>query len=152
MTPRLEFVFSAEVELGAPQEVGHIQSGVDRRVIPITGGRFQGPALEGRVLAGGADWQVVLPDGTAELDARYTLETKTGSLICVYNRGLRTGPPEVLARLRAGVAVDASSYYFRATPRFETADPKLRWLERSIFVASGERLASRVKLDFWRVG
>ena len=152
MTPELEFAFEAHVRLGAPLELGAIHSGVERRIIPITGGTFEGPAIKGRVLAGGADWQIVRPDGTAELDARYTLQTDTGALISVVNQGLRTGSPEALAKLRAGQSVPSSSYYFRAVPKFETCDARLQWLCRSIFIASGERLAAAVILRFWRVG
>jgi hypothetical protein len=151
VTPQLEFVFEARVDLGAPLEVGPIHSGVERRVIPIVGGTFEGPAAQGRVLPGGADWQIVRADGTAELDARYTLQTASGALISVFNQGLRTAPPDIQARLRAGESVPPSSYYFRSAPRFETSDPRLQWLCRSIFLASGERLAAQVILRFWRV-
>lgn len=148
--PGLEFAFEARVDLGPVQEIGRIPGG-ERRVIPITGGTFEGPGLKGRVLNLGADWQVVRADGLAELDARYTLQTESGALISVWNQGMRHGPPEVLARLRAGEPVDVASYYFRATPRFETSAPELQWLARSIFICTGERRANQVVLQFWRV-
>ena len=151
MTPQLEFVFEARIDLAPALEVGKIDSGAERRVIPILGGTFEGPAIKGMVLSGGADWQIVRADGTAELDVRYTFQTDSGALICVFNRGLRTGTREVLAKLRAGESVASSDYYFRSAPRFETGDAKLQWLCRSIFVASGERLASQVILRVWRV-
>jgi hypothetical protein len=44
----------------------------ERRVIPITGGSFEGPNIKGAVLPGVADWQLVRPDGDLELYARYT--------------------------------------------------------------------------------
>lgn len=103
------------------------------------------------MLSGGADWQIVYPDGSIHLDARYTLETDSGALIYVVNQGMRNGPPDVMARLRAGEAVDPSSYYFRAVPRFEVSAPELQWLTRSIFVCAAERRASAVLLRFWRV-
>src|SRR5512142_3170627 len=93
--PGLEFVFEAVVEIGAPVGLGQTPQG-HRRIIPILGGRFEGPALRGQVLPGGADWQILHPDGGADLDARYTLETERGGLIYVVNRGVRHGPPEVL--------------------------------------------------------
>ena len=67
--PGLAFAFEIKVELGPVQEVGQAVHG-ERRIIPITGGTFEGPGIRGRVLNGGADWQIVHADGLAELDAR----------------------------------------------------------------------------------
>src|SRR6185312_16552860 len=85
--PRLEFAMEAHVTVGAALEVGRAPAG-ERRIVPITGGAFEGPGLRGRVLPGGADWQMIRPDHTAELDARYTLETESGGLIYVRNRAI----------------------------------------------------------------
>ena len=71
-----------------------------RRIIGITGGSFAGARLSGRVLPGGADWQLIRADGVAFLDARYTLETADGALIYVNNKG------GGLANRAADVAVD----------------------------------------------
>ena len=148
--PALEFVFRLDVTVAAPLELGPTHLG-RRRVIPITGGTITGPRLKGRVLPGGADWQVIRADGTAELDARYTLEADDGALISVVNRGLRHGPPEIVAKLIAGAAVDPSTYYFRCTPAFETAAPAHQWLTRSIFVATGVRHPDRVEIAVYAV-
>ena len=83
MAPELKFAFEACVDLGTPLEIGFLPSGSERRVIPILGGTFEGPSIRGRVLPGGADWQLVHANGSAELDARYTLQTDTGALISV---------------------------------------------------------------------
>jgi hypothetical protein len=101
IAPRLEYLCRATVALAAPLAVGPTPLG-ERRVTPIIGGRIAGPQLAGEVLPGGADWQTVRPDGAALLDARYTLRTTDGALIDVRNRGLRTGPPAILARLARG--------------------------------------------------
>jgi hypothetical protein len=151
VAPELKFLFEARVDLGTPVEIGILPSGSERRVIPILGGTFEGPSLRGHVLPGGADWQIVHANGAAELNARYTLQTDTGALILVFNRGVRRGPPEVLARLRAGEPVPAASYYFRSVPQFETSDAGLQWLCGSIFLCSGERLPAQVILRFWEV-
>jgi hypothetical protein len=148
--PGLEFVFAAFVSIGTPLEAGEIASG-RRRIIPITGGYVTGLRLSGSVLPGGADWQVVLPDGTAQLVARYTLQAADGTLISVVNRGVRRGPPDVLARLAAGEAVDPSQYYFRATPSFEVAPGPHEWLARSVFVAVGERTPAQVVIRVFEV-
>src|SRR6185312_15988361 len=131
--PQLQFVMEAQVTVGPVQEIGRAPAG-ERRIVPITGGAFEGPGLRGRVVPGGADWQIVRPDGAAELDARYTFETESGGLIYVRNRAIRHGSPEALRKLREGIPVDKSEYYFRSTPIFETAIPELQWMTRSIFV------------------
>jgi len=97
---KLQALFKADIELAPAQELGAGPLG-RRRIIAITGGRFFGELLSGRVRPGGADWQVIRADGVAELDARYTLETADGALVYVRNRGYRHGPAEVLKRLAA---------------------------------------------------
>jgi hypothetical protein len=139
-----------EIALAQPLELGDAPLG-RRRIINITGGRFSGERLSGRVLPGGADWQVIRADGVADLDARYTLETEDGALIYVRNHGLRHGPPEVLRRLAAGEPVDPSIYYMRTTPLFETGDARYAWLNRIVCVASGTRRPSAVELEVFEV-
>jgi hypothetical protein len=147
---KLEALFRAEIALEPPQELGDAPLG-RRRIIPISGGRFRGERLSGRVLPGGADWQIVRADGVSQLEARYTLETNDGALIYVHNVGLRHGPPEVLSRLAAGEAVDPSQYYMRTTPAFETGDARYRWLNRLVCVATGARRKDAVELDVYEV-
>jgi len=146
----LQHLFKAEISLAAPQELGATPQG-RRRIIGITGGRFAGERLSGRVVPGGADWQVVRADGVADLDARYTLETSDGALIYVRNRGYRHGPAEVLKKLSAGEEVDPSLYYMRTTPLFETGDARYAWLNRIVCIATGARRAAAVELDVFEV-
>jgi len=147
---RLEPLLRAEITLAPPQELGDAPHG-RRRVIAITGGSFRGEKLAGRVLAGGADWQVIRADGVAELDARYTLETGDGALIYVRNFGYRHGPPDVIRRLMAGEAVDPARYYMRTTPTFETGATRYLWLNRIVCVATGARRKDSVELDVYEV-
>jgi hypothetical protein len=143
-------LFRAEITLAAPQELGEAPHG-RRRIIPITGGRITGERVNGRVLAGGADWQIVRADGVAELDARYTIETADGALIYVANRGVRHGPAEVLRKLAAGEPVDPALYYMRTTPWFETGDRRYAWLNRVVCVATGARRAAAVELEVYEI-
>lgn len=138
------------VELGAPLELGPGPRG-RRRIIPIVGGTVTGERLSGRILGVGADWQTVFADGSAELDTRYVIETHDGALIDIRNFGYRHGAPEVLAALARGEAVDPSLYYMRTTPRFETGDARYAWLNAAVFVGSGERLATAVRLTLLEV-
>ncbi len=148
--PSLRLLYTCRVELGTTLAVGDGPHGF-RRIVPIEGGSFSGPRLSGRVLPGGADWQVVRPDGVIEVDARYTLETNDGALIYVSNPGIRTGPPEVMERLARGEICDPREYYFRTRPVFETAAPEYGWLNRIIAVAAGERLARGVIITAYEV-
>ena len=95
-----------------------------RRIIPVTGGRFQGPRLRGRVLGGGGGWRIDRPDGAGELNLRATLETDDGELICLWSRGI--------ARRPAG-----GTPYVRTTPVFETASARYGWLNRLVAVGVG---------------
>jgi hypothetical protein len=149
-TPELEFAFEARVQIGAPLDLGVTRAG-HRRVIPILGGTFEGPRVRGRVLPGGADWQILHADGAADLEARYTLETDSGALLYAVNRGLRRGDPAVLARLNAGQSVDSSLYYFRTVALFESSAPECEWLTAALFAGSGERHADHVVIGFWRM-
>jgi len=148
--PALTLAFTLHVQVGPPMELGEVPAG-RRRIIPILGGTFDGPLLRGKVLAGGADWQIVQPDGLAKLDTRYALQTEDGKLIYIQNAGLRHASPEVTKKLLAGEPVDPSQVYFKTVPTFETAAPDLQWLTRSIFVGTGERYPTEVVIRVWRL-
>jgi len=108
--------------------------------VPLTGGTFAGPELNGKLLPGSsADWQIVLADGTAIGDIRYTLQTDEGELLYVQSRGVRHGGADVLARLARGEDVDASEYTFRTSTRIETGAPRLAWLNKGVFIGVGGR-------------
>lgn len=148
--PELEFAVDLRVTIGQTMEIGTVGSSV-RRVVPIAGGAFSGPRLSGRVLPGGADWQIVDPDGLTLVDARYLLETDDGVRIEIRNRGVRDAERAVLDRFVAGEMVEPHEYYFRTTPRFVAPDGKYSWLRRSVFVGLAERYPDLVVVRVWRV-
>jgi hypothetical protein len=150
VVPRLEPLMDLTVNLAPPWLVGTVTTG-ERRIVPIAGGRFEGARLRGEILPGGADWQIVATDGTAMLEARYTLKTEDGALIYVRNVGVRHGPAEVLAAIARGEEVDPSKYYFRASPVFETGAERYAWLNRLVAVCSGVRTRDAVLLNFYAV-
>jgi len=132
-------LMTLRVDVAAPLNIGAVPQGT-RRTAPITGGHFEGPRLRGRVLPGAsADWLLLRPDGVLELDLRATLQAHDGALISMKSFGLRHGPADVIAALGRGEAVDPATYYFRTTPRFETAHPTYEFLNRLVAVASGDR-------------
>lgn len=148
--PRPEHVFDAHITVAAPYEVGLTAAG-ERRIIAITGGRVEGPGLNGAVLSGGADDQIIAADGLTHLHARYIIETSEGERVYVENKGIRFGPPDVLDRLRRGLPVDPALIYFRTSPRFETPSPRLAWMMKTLFVASGARTPHEVLLSVFRI-
>ena len=114
-----EFVLEALVTLEPAVQIGPSADGV-RRYIPITGGTFHGPRIQGVVLPGGADWQVDRVDGVTELDALYSIKTNDGAVIIVRNRGLY---------------VDKGAY-FRTVPEFKAPRGPYDWLNKNVFVGS----------------
>lgn len=122
-----------------------------RRVIHITGGRVTGERLQGTILDGGADWQIGRADGAADIHARYSFVTDDGAHVLVDSRGLRHGPPEVLAALARGEAVDPARYFFRTLCRFETGSDRHDWLNRTMAIATGRRLPNGVELDLYEI-
>lgn len=139
MKPELELVMTLRVEIAPSLEVGEVGAGY-RRVIPITGGSFVGPAVRGDVLPGGADWNLTRPDGAAEIWARYTLRTDDDILIGVTNAGLVVPQPD-------------GSSYARTAPQFEVADERYAWLRRTLFVGTLAPVegGGAVQLQFFRV-
>ena len=142
--PALEFVFEAKVAIGETLIIAKSKYG-ERRVVPITGGTFEGPRMQGEVLPGGADWQLVRADGDMELDALYVLRVSDGALIYVRNRAL--------VHIPKGTA-DMSQIYVRTAPEFEAAsDGPHAWLNHGVFVG---KLAlanpGQVTIRFHRVG
>ena len=114
---------------------------------------FSGPELNGTLLPGAsADWQIVLPDGSALGDIRFTLQTDHGDLLYVRSQGVRHGPAEVLARLGRGDEVDASEYVFRTSTQIETAAPEFDWLNKGVFISVGGRQVGGVIYEIYLVG
>lgn len=147
--PALELRHFADlrVEVGAPVEVGATPRG-RRRMIPITGGSAQGHGWTARVLPGGADYQIIVGDTRAELEAHYVLETDGGDRIYVRNHAIRVASPEVTAALMRGEPVDPAQVYFRCLPRLETAAPALAWINDRLFAGAGQRLPDQVVMRF----
>lgn len=124
----------------------------ERRYVPLGGGTVRGPELNGTLVEGGVDWQVNRADGVLEIAAHYVIRADDGGLIEVRSEGLRCGSAEVMARLARGEAVGRDEYYFRTVVRFTTGAPQWQHLNKLLALAVGQREASVVKLDFYRIG
>lgn len=123
--PALEFALEARVSIAPGIAAGPTSVG-ERRMVPITGGSFEGPRLKGEVLAGGADWQLTRPDGAMTIEAIYAIRTEDGAVISVRNCGV----------------VDRASGYVRTTPAFEAPIGPHDWLNKAVFVGT-LRVAAR---------
>ncbi len=139
MIPELELVMTLRVEIAASLDIGEVGAGM-RRVIPITGGTFEGPAIRGTVVPGGADWNLTRPDNVAEIWARYTLRTDDSALIAITNAGLVVPQAD-------------GTHCVRTVPQFEVAGEQYSWLRRSIFVGTLTSAdgGGAVQLQFFRV-
>ena len=152
--PALEHVCDLEVSVSAPIDAGVLMGlGTQgrRRIIPITGGIVTG-RIQGRVLPGGADFQRVPNDTTADLDARYLIALEgdyAGEHVFVMNRALRRATPEDVQRLLKGEPVNPDRVYFRCAPVFEVSTPRLQWLTENIFVGAGARAPNGVSISFY---
>ena len=148
--PALAFFADLSVNVGPPVEVGQVGHGL-RRLIPILGGTCAARDWTARVLPGGADFQLVVNERMARLEARYVLETDAGDRIYVHNDALRTAAPEVIARLVRGEHVDPALVYFRCVPRFEASAASLAWMMERMFLGTGVRRPNEVVMRFFEV-
>ena len=87
--PHAQLLWTALVDVGPTEDHGSSPLG-HRFLVPILGGRFYGskqdPALRGAILPGGADRQLLRPDGVKELTAIYEMKTDSGQIIGIENR------------------------------------------------------------------
>jgi hypothetical protein len=146
-----EYAFTARVSVAPPVTVGSGPEGL-RRFVAITGGPVAGPLLNGRVLPGSGDWQVVRPDGVLKAEARYTFETHDGVLIACTNRGIRHAPPDIMAKLMRGEPVPVDSYYFRTSAQFEAPlGSAYEWMNRAMFTGKAEREPDTAIIHLFRI-
>jgi hypothetical protein len=131
-----EHVFTIDALLGEVVDVGITPTG-RRRVIPVVGGTVHG-ALEGRVLPGGADWNLERSDGSTELCARYELGLVGGAVVSVTNTAVHEAAPRMP---------------ILTTPRFEVGDGGPVWLRTGVFVGLLQLRAGgrSVRIDVHRV-
>lgn len=148
--PELNFFCELMVQVAQPQTVGATLHGL-RRVIPIVGGQVQGDGWQGRVLPGGADFQLILSETASELDARYVIELDGGDLIYVRNHAVRSAEAEVMSRLLRGETVAPEAVYFRCCPSLETASQALSWVNSRLFIGTGARHPEQVQMTFYAV-
>ena len=121
--PTLAFIFEENVTLAASVHVGDTPRG-KRNIVPITGGTFSGPNIHGKILPGGWDWQLALPDGCFSIEANYMIQTDDGAVINVLNKG--TGCPEAGGKM----------HRMLTSPVFEAPEGPYKWLNDGAYVGT----------------
>lgn len=119
--PRTELAIALVADLAETVPMGMGPLG-ERRIVPILGGRFEGPGISGTVVPGGADRQLVRRDGARVLEARYELRTDDGYYISVVNTAIVDG--------------DGASRYARSTTELTAPDGPHAWLNKRKFVGT----------------
>jgi len=124
--PELTFVYEARVDIGERRALGGTAVG-ERFIIDILGGDFEGPLLRGRVLPGGADRQLVRPDGVKQLHALYEMQTDDGTVLTIDNRVVidEAAKPHRYARSVVTITAPAGPH---------------DWLNRRVFVGTVDSL------------
>lgn len=133
-----EFLFDMEADLNAPQAVGPVLTGT-RIIFPVKEGFVKSEKINGKILAGGGDWGLVLDSTTFKLDVRATIETDDGALIYMTYSGYIHTDAKKFAMILSGKAneLSPSDYYFRTNPVFETSSPKYAWLNHTVAIGIG---------------
>lgn len=154
MHPELKLCFSVEIRVDKPVVINATAEGGKRQLISILEGKVSG-RLKGFVLPGGIDSQIIHPDGTCHLSARYGLQTDQGT-VYVENNGIRRIPAEWRKRLfdedmSFFNQIPQEDIYFKAVPKFEVYSDALRWMTESIFICTGQRTAEGVSLKFYEL-
>ncbi|TQN69317.1 UPF0311 protein [Colletotrichum shisoi] len=95
--PKLTYLYTLTALLNSSIEIG---TGIDsdREVIPIIGGSFQGPRLNGTVLDLGADWGLTDSKGVFHPDTRYNLRTADDANIYIQTSGSRQSNGKIYLR------------------------------------------------------
>jgi hypothetical protein len=126
--PAFTFIYECVATIAPPLDFGPTLEG-QRRVIPITGGTFQGPRMRGEVVSNGADWNLSRADGASSVDAAYYLKTDDRVLIRIINRGIggHAAPADPKA---------PELFFMYTHPEFEAPTGKYDWLNRGMFIGT----------------
>ena len=138
--PICEFLYEAIIDIADVQNLGQSLQG-QRFIVNILGGEFNGPCLKGKVLPGGADRQLLRPDGVKELDALYEIQTDDGTVITVHNQVVVDMPTQ-------------EQRYARSVVKFRAPAGQYEWLNRRVFIGNLESLKpsrNAVKIRIFQV-
>jgi feruloyl esterase len=107
--PGLVWLYSCNATVSPRVSLGITPVG-ERFMIPITGGEFYGPRMNGTILNLGADWGLTDNKGIFNPDTRYNLRTSDGALIYIQTAGPTT--EDGRSHLRAIYQTGSEQYYW----------------------------------------
>tara|TARA_B100000959_G_C14982603_1_gene624180 strand:+ start:3248 stop:3688 length:441 start_codon:yes stop_codon:yes gene_type:complete len=140
----LEFLCDLTIQMAPSCHFGVSGYG-NHHFVEIAGGQFEGPKLTGKINSVGAMW-------LSDSDANYCLETEDGALIHLRNPGIYRAEPSVeFGCSRAFAMRDPKNMYFRTTPTFGTDDQKYAWLNRSLYVGTGQKTPDSIEMSFYEI-
>lgn len=114
----------------------------------VTTATLAGPRIDAQLVMPGSDWMRLGPDGIRRPDLRVTMATGDGVIIFFsYDTALVRTNEIFLAALRDGTATAFEDQYMRMAAKFETGDPRYRWLTENLFVCEG-RLAGERRIEY----
>jgi hypothetical protein len=142
----LEHLFSYTATLSkAPERIGPVPEGIKANFY-VTGGKVEGPKVNGKVLLVGGDWLTIRADGVGILDVRATMETHDGALIYTTYSGVmdlgKDGYQKVLKQEVPAII------HLQSAPRYFTAHPGYQWLNRSQCVGVGQADMANSEVSF----
>lgn len=143
---KTEFLMEVELPLQLPVMVG------SRIIYPLNEGKVKGK-VTGKTLQVGGDFSTMTGIGDLKLDVRLVIETNDKEHIYASYTGYIHADPETFGKLASGKSeeVDASQYYFRTNPVFETASEKYKWLNHTIAVGVGTVTKTGVRYKIYAV-
>lgn len=149
--PELKSTYIGElrIEVTGSYMLGASPQG-QRRLDRLEKGHFKGPKIQAEIVAG-MDLLLGGADGAMRPDVRLVLKLDDGDPLLIVYRGVRHGPPEVMARIAKGEQVPPHEYYLRTGIVFETASRKYDWMNRIVGVGVGRREPGAAVYDVFEV-
>ena len=151
LTQKHIMTMSLTIDFAATQVIGNVPAGL-RRIVPVSGGHFEGDRLNGEVLPGGHDWVINRADGVMLIDVRLPLKTDDGALIYLAYQGRFLAEPEVMAKMGSGTPLDPSEYSLMMSGKFECGDERYAWLNNVIAVGRGEQAKGGATYTIFELG
>lgn len=142
-----EFLFQVTAPVDRDENpVGETPDGLRMLFALRAGGHVDGPALTGEILHRGGDWMRIRPDGVgiAAIDA--LIKPVDGGVVLTEYSGIVDFGPDGYRMLAAGGGPKRAPIRF--APRYLTAEPRLRWLNRLQCFAVGEVNLERYLVEY----
>ncbi len=127
-------VFEVEMKLDQVYDVGETLYG-RRQVLVVGGGAVTGAMIQGTVLPGGLDFQLVLTNGAIEIEQVLVLRTSDGKYIYLHNAGVGVTDSDVRVVLDCE-APNSSAFAWLNTGQYvgrRVVDLKARTLKMTVY-------------------